>query len=108
MTHELLMVNDANLNEAVLENEKTVILAIGAEWCPDCRRAAPFFMQFAKTYADKAVFGRADSEQSPKVVEQFAVEHIPTMVVVKNGKEVDRVVEVKSPAELKDFIERNL
>lgn len=105
--NDIVMVTDASL-ESVLATDKPVILAIGASWCPDCRRAQPFFMQLAQAHAERAVFASCDSEQNPKVVETFAVKHIPTMVVVKNGKEVDRIVEVKTPGELKAFIERNL
>lgn len=106
--NDLLVVTDENLASAVLENDRPVVVAIGAEWCPDCVRAAPFYMQFAQKFADKAVFARCDSDKSPKVKEQFNVVHIPTMVVVKNGQEVDRIVEVKTPGELLAWIQKNL
>lgn len=105
---DIVIVNDTNLDSIVLANDLPVILAIGASWCPDCRRAQPFFMQLAKTYADKAVFASCDSETNPKVVAQYDVQHIPTMVAVRGGQEVDRIVEVKTPADLKAFVERNL
>ncbi len=41
--NDIVMVNDANV-ESVIAADKPVILAIGASWCPDCRRAQPFFM----------------------------------------------------------------
>lgn len=40
--NDIVMVNDANV-ESVIAADKPVILAIGASWCPDCRRAQPFF-----------------------------------------------------------------
>lgn len=104
----IVLVNDANVDSVVSANELSVILAIGASWCPDCRRAQPFFMQLAQTYADRAVFASCDSESSPQVVAKYEVKHIPTMVVVRDGREVDRIVEVKTPADLKAFVERNL
>ncbi len=102
------VVTDATLEADVLKSEKPFILAVGATWCADCRRAAPFFQKFAGEYADRANFGAADSEKNPAIVERFRVVNIPTMVVVKAGAEVARIVEVQTPAELKDFIERNL
>ena len=80
--NDIVMVNDANV-ESVIAADKPVILAIGASWCPDCRRAQPFFAK-------------------------YAVQHIPTMVALKGGREVDRIVEVKTPGELKAFVERNI
>ena len=104
----IVLVNDANVDSVVSANKLPVILAIGASWCPDCRRAQPFFMQLAQTYADRAVFASCDSESSPQVVAKYEVKHIPTMVAVRDGREVDRIVEVKTPADLKAFVERNL
>lgn len=104
----IVLVNDANVDSIVSANELPVILAIGASWCPDCRRAHPFFMQLAQTYADRAVFASCDSESSPQVVAKYEVKHIPTMVAVRDGREMDRIVEVKTPADLKAFVERNL
>ena len=105
---DLLVVTDANLEEAVLRSEQPVVVAIGASWCPDCRRAEPFYVQLAGVYADRAVFARCNSEDNPEVVRHFEVQHIPTMVVVKAGKTVDSIVEVKTPSALRDFLEHNL
>ena len=91
--NDIVMVNDANV-ESVIAADKPVILAIGASWCPDCRRAQPFFTQLAAVNAERAVFASCDSEQ--------------TMVALKGGREVDRIVEVKTPGELKAFVERNI
>ena len=102
--NDIVMVNDANV-ESVIAADKPVILAIGASWCPDCRRAQPFFMQLAAANAERAVFASCDSEQNPQVVAKYA---IPTMVALKGGREVDRIVEVKTPGELKAFVERNI
>ena len=105
--NDIVMVNDANV-ESVIAADKPVILAIGASWCPDCRRAQPFFTQLAAVNAERAVFASCDSEQNPQVVAKYAVQHIPTMVALKGGREVDRIVEVKTPGELKAFVERNI
>ena len=108
MAEELLVVTDANLEEAVLKSKRPVVIAIGAHWCPDCRRAEPFYVQLAGQFADRAVFARCNSDENPAVEAHFEVQHIPTMVVVKNGKTVDAIVEVKTPSALREFFERNL
>ena len=87
--NDIVMVNDANV--------ESVIAA-----------AQPFFTQLAAVNAERAVFASCDSEQNPQVVAKYAVQHIPTMVALKGGREVDRIVEVKTPGELKAFVERNI
>lgn len=106
---EIVPVTSANLDEVVFKSDIPVILAIGASWCIDCRRAAPFYQAFAKEYAGRMKFVAIDSEVSPELKEKFDVKHIPTMLVVKNGVELPgRLVEVKTPSELKAFIEQGL
>ena len=102
------MVTDQNYEEVVAKSDKPVFLAIGAQWCPDCRRLQPLFMQFAKDYSDKLVFASCDFDNNPGIKEKFDVRHIPTLVLLKDGKVVDTLVEPKSIAPFKEFVEKAL
>lgn len=106
---EILNVDEKNYDEVVLKNEKPVILALGASWCGDCRRARPFYERMAQDYEGRLVFASADSDACPNLKKGLGVQHIPTMVIFKNGKPLDgRLVEVKTPSELKAFIDAGL
>ena len=63
----ITMVTDTNFDSVVAESQKPVLLAIGAQWCPDCRRLQPLFMQFAKDYSDKLVFASCDFDNNPGI-----------------------------------------
>ena len=102
----ITMVTDANYETTVEKSAKPVLLAIGAQWCPDCRRLQPLFMQFAGQYADKLVFASCDFDNNPAIKEKFNVRHIPVFVVVKDGKTVDTLIEPKSIAPFKEFVEK--
>ena len=106
---EILNVDEKNYDEVVLKNEKPVILSLGASWCGDCRRARPFYERMAQDYEGRLVFASADSDACPNLKKELGVQHIPTMVIFKNGKPLDgRLVEVKTPSELKAFIDAGL
>ncbi len=106
---EIIKVNLDTLDEVVLKAAGPVILAIGAPWCPDCVRAAPFFAAMAKTFEGRLTFAGANADECPGIRERFGVRHIPTMIIFRDGKPVgEGLVEVKSPSELKAFIEAGL
>lgn len=102
----ITMVTDANFDSVVAESQKPVLLAIGAQWCPDCRRLQPLFMHFAKDYSDKLVFASCDFDNNPGIKEKFDVRHIPVFVVLKDGQPVDTLIEPKSIAPFKEFVEK--
>ena len=106
--NNIQMVNDQNYDEVVGKATKPVFLAIGAMWCVDCKRIAPFFGQFAEQYSDKLVFASCNFDENPGIKEKFDVRHIPTLVLIKDGKVVDTLVEPKSVAPFKEFVEKAL
>lgn len=110
MTDSSLMteVTDATLDAVVLKASRPVVFVIGAPWCIDCRRIAPFMMEFAKRFGDKALFAHADFDENPDIVARFEVRHIPTLVFIQNGVVQKTLVEPKSVAPVKEFLESAL
>ena len=82
---EILNVDEKNYDEVVLKNEKPVILALGASWCGDCRRARPFYERMAQDYEGRLVFASADSDACPNLKKELGVQHIPTMVSLRTA-----------------------
>ncbi len=106
--NNVAIVTDANYDEVVTKAVKPVLLAIGAQWCPDCVRLEPFFKEFAARYSDKIQFARCDFDNNPGIKEKFEVRHIPTIVILKDGVVLDTLVEPKSPAPFKAMMEKFL
>lgn len=105
----IIPVTEATFEEIVLKAEKPVILAMGAPWCADCRRAQPFYQALSAQYEGRMIFAYADSDENPNLKAQLGVQHIPTMMIFRDGKVGEaRLVEVKTPSELKAFIESGL
>jgi thioredoxin len=84
-------VTDANFDET-LRNNKVVLLDFWAGWCGPCRALAPTIEELAKEYAGKILVAKMDVDENPGTAEKFQVFSIPTMVVFKNGTEVERLV----------------
>jgi thioredoxin 1 len=63
-----------------------------AAWCAPCRAIAPIVDELAKQYSGKVVFGKLNVDENPETTQRFGVMAIPTLLVMKDGQEVDRVV----------------
>jgi thioredoxin 1 len=91
MSAKPVHVTDSNFNEIVSERSLALI-DFWASWCGPCVVIAPIIEELAKEYAGKVLVGRLNVDENRKTAERFQVFSIPTLLIMKNGKEVDRIV----------------
>lgn len=96
--------NMADFSEKVLKSSVPVILDFGAEWCSPCKRLAPILESLAAEWGQKVSIYSVDADSNSGLVMQFGVMSLPTLVLVKNGKEVTRTVGLQSKEKLIDFV----
>jgi len=84
------------------------LLDFSAEWCPPCKMIEPVFAELEKEFADRVEFRKIDIDKERGEAEKFKVMSIPTLVILKDGQEVDRKVGALSKEILKNWIEENL
>ncbi len=84
-------VSDRNFDQTV-KNYPLVVIDCWAAWCAPCRAIAPIVEQLAKEYSGKVVFGKLNVDENPETQQKFGIMAIPTLLVMKNGSEVDRIV----------------
>jgi thioredoxin 1 len=91
ITNSPVEVNDENFNE-VINNGGLVVVDCWAAWCGPCRIISPVIEELAKDYAGKIVFGKLNVDENRKVPTEHQIMSIPTILVFKEGKLVDRIV----------------
>ena len=79
---------------------KIVLVDFWASWCAPCRLMAPVLNEVSDELGAEAFVGKIDIQQYQSMAQRFNVRNIPTMILFKNGKEVNRFVGVKQ----KDFL----
>jgi thioredoxin 1 len=79
-----------------------------ATWCGPCRMAGPVIDELAEKYKDKLLIGKVDVDKESELAEKYGVMSIPTVVLLKDGKEVDRVVGFVGEEGYKELIEKHL
>lgn len=83
---------DANFDELVLKSDKPVIVDFWAVWCGPCRMVGPIVEEIGKEYDGKVVVGKLDVDSNPATAQKFGIRNIPTLLYIKGGVIVDKVV----------------
>ena len=86
-----IVVSDRNFDQTS-KTYPLVVVDCWAAWCAPCRAIAPVVEQLAKDYSGKVVFGKLNVDENPETAQKYGIMAIPTLLVMKNGKEVDRIV----------------
>lgn len=88
-----LIVTDATFQREVLEsNGRPVLLDCWAPWCGPCRMVGPIMERLAAESDGRYRVAKLNVDENPRTAAQFQIQSIPTMLIFKNGKLVDRLV----------------
>lgn len=89
----------ANYDEVVASN-LPVVIDFWAEWCGPCRMVAPIVEELAAEYEGRAVICKCNVEDNDDIVAKYMVRNIPTLVFIKNGQQVDKIVGAATKEEI--------
>ena len=100
---EVLKVTSENFEKEVLQSDKTVLVDFYADWCGPCKMLSPVVDSVANENEDiKVVKVNVDDAQDLAI--KYQVMSIPTLVVIKNGQEINRSVGVVSKSEIEEMV----
>ena len=91
MSDNLLHLDSASFND-LLTSDKPALVDFWATWCGPCRAIAPLIEEIADELAGKANVGKVDIDKSSDLANQYRIQSIPTIIAIKDGKEIARVI----------------
>ena len=103
----VITITKENFEAEVLKSAQPVLLDFWAAWCGPCRMLSPIVDEVAEERTDVKV-GKVNVDEQPDLAAEFGVMSIPTLIVFKNGEEIDRSVGALPKARLQALLEKHL
>ncbi len=96
---EIRLINEEEFNKIVYEEKNTVLVDFFASWCGPCKMMAPILEEVNKSLDDEIIC-KVDVDENFELSKKFGVLSIPTLILFKNGEEIQKSIGLKN----KDFI----
>jgi len=93
-------VTDATFADQVEHNPLPVLLDLWAEWCGPCHMLSPTIEQLSSELSGRVQVAKLNIDENPVTADRFGVRSIPTLLLLKSGREVDRLVGVQPKQEI--------
>ncbi|MBR1414451.1 MAG: thioredoxin [Prevotella sp.] len=91
--------------ETLKNGQLPLVIDFWATWCGPCRMVAPIIAEMAQKYDGKVVVGKCDVEESEDLAAEFGIRNIPTVLFLKNGEVVDKLVGAVPKAKFEEKFE---
>ena len=108
MSEKVRTVTDSSFEKEVLQSEKPVLVDFWAAWCAPCRMLAPTVEAVGEQYFETADVVKVNVDESPSTAGRYGIKGIPTLILFKEGKEVERIVGATSKETISRMIEEYL
>lgn len=89
---EVSRFEDNNFDKEVLQTSEAVLVDFWAPWCGPCRMVGPVVEEIAEEYAGRLKVGKVNVDENRDLATRYGIMSIPTLIVFKNGKEIQRIV----------------
>ena len=99
--------NNETYGEAVLNSEKQVLVEFYSTWCPPCQNMMPILEEYEKETEDVKVV-KIDREQNLELKEALKIPSVPTILIIKDGKEIARESREFDKEGLEEFVKTSL
>ena len=99
---------DVNFKNEVLESDIPVLVDFWAPWCMPCHMVAPVVEEIAKEYKGELKVCKLNVDEASKIASSYGIMSIPTLVIFKDGKVLDKIVGALLKSELETVVKKHI
>ena len=100
----IVEITQQNFETEVAASAVPVLLDFWASWCGPCRMLSPVVDELAEKYDGKVKFGKVNVDEQPRLAMNYSVESIPTLLLFKDGRPVDKSVGVVPKSSIEQML----
>lgn len=101
-----VIVTDENFASVIESSQLPVLLDLWAAWCGPCRMIAPVIESLAGELSGRVLVGKLDVDSNPQTASRFGIQSIPTLLIIKGAREVDRLIGLQSKPAILQRLQR--
>jgi len=105
---KVIVITKSNFEEKVLKSDKPIMVDFWAAWCGPCRAVAPAMDELSEEYDGRALIGKVNVDEEGELAGKFRVMSIPTIMLFKGGQVVEKIIGLRSKAELSRILDKNI
>jgi len=105
---KIIVLTNENFEQETAKSDMPMLVDFWAQWCGPCRAVAPIMDQLADEFEGKAIIGKVNVDEQNELAGKFRVMSIPTVMLFKGGKMVEKVIGAKSKEEFSELLTKNL
>lgn len=98
-------IEEKDFNEVIKNKDKKVLVDCYADWCGPCRMLSPIIDELAEE-VDSCEFYKLNVDEAENISREYGIMSIPTVLIFKDGKEINKSIGLKTKDELKELIEK--
>ena len=101
-------INDSTFEQEVINSSELTIVDFWAPWCGPCRKLGPVLDEVAKEFEGKLKVVKLNTDENLKTAKEYSVSSLPTLLILKDGKAVERLVGLMPKSSIVSNIEKHL